>query len=84
MTCKEQLYCRIQGDNDVEMWPSSVVMVTTGGETKFNAEPDVTNRAGYWAPIAWEQETAVASRGMEKRRERPPPIPGGSRWPRTR
>ena len=68
VTCKEQLYCRTPGDNDIEMWPSSVVMVTTGEETEFNAEPNVKERAGHWAPIAWEKKTAEVSRGMEERR----------------
>ena len=79
VTCKEQLYCRTQGDNDIEMWPSSVVMVTTGEENEFNVEPDVVDRAGHWAPIAWEQRTGEASRGMEERRAQRPGTSKG-RW----
>ena len=72
VTWKEQLYCRTAGDNDIEMWPSSVVMVTTGENREYNLDPDIKDRANLWAPVAWERDAARASRDMEKRRANRP------------
>ena len=73
VTCKEQVYTRTAGDNCIEMWPSSVVMIQTGAAKDYNLPDErITRRASVWAPVKDETASREASIDMELRRaERP-------------